>query len=220
MNRAYGSEVDLIIMGEMDKAFFKGLGVHPKNPKQPVNGSIESWTTYDVSGLDCDRFYSAVGITNDKGKDGASKGVVFRVYADYDGTGNYKLLAHSGYIGGRDSGEFDLDITGVKTLKLVVVSAADTHASSASAWGNACVYSSKSVTDTNALELTYDYPEIQLQAKPEEPAEQPEEPATDAAPAAAVPVGLIVGLATAGVAVGAAGGIGIFAGIKRKKNSK
>lgn len=147
LDHPYNDKTSLIIIGENERAFFKGLGVHPKNPKAPVNDSIQSWTTYDVSDLDADRFYAAVGLTNDKGKEGASKGVVFRVYADYDGNGNYKLLAHSGCLDGRDSGEFDLDITGVKTLKLTVEAATSVYASSASAWANACVYDSSSVTE-------------------------------------------------------------------------
>jgi len=147
LDHPYNDKASLIIIGENEQAFFKGLGVHPKNPSAPVNDSIQSWTTYDVSDLNADRFYAAVGLTNDKGKEGASKGVIFRVYADYDGNGNYKLLSHSGCLDGRETGEFDLDITGVKTLKLTVEAASSTHASSASAWANACVYDSKSVTE-------------------------------------------------------------------------
>ena len=146
LDHPYNDLTTLIIIGEDEHAFHKGLGVHPKNPKSPVNGSIQSWTTYDISELDADRFYAAVGITNDKGKEGASKGVIFRVYADY-GDGSFKQLAHSGCLAGRESGEFDLDITGVKTLKLCVESASTANTSSASAWANACVYDSKSVTE-------------------------------------------------------------------------
>ena len=174
LDHPYNELTSLIIVGESERSFFKGLGVHPKNPKEPVNDSIDSWTTYDVSNLDADRFYAVVGLTNDKGKEGASKGVIFRVLADY-GSG-YKQLAHSGCLDGRDSGEFDLDITGVKTLKLVVEAASTTHTSSASAWANACVYDSTSVTEGVGK------PEIkEPSVKPADPTE-PTEPSVDVVP--------------------------------------
>ena len=167
----YNSPTGIIILGDADRAFHRGLGVHPKNPSAPVNGTIQSWTIYDLTGLDVDRFYSAVGITNDKGKEGASKGVIFRVYADYEGNGNFKELSHSGCLTGRESGEFDLDITGVKTLKLVVEAASSTHASSASAWANACVYNSKNTYEGVGM------PEIREPSHV--PQQDPTEPSVD-----------------------------------------
>lgn len=190
LDHPYNDKASLIIIGENEQAFFKGLGVHPKSPSAPVNDSIQSWTTYDVSELNADRFYAAVGLTNDKGKEGASKGVIFRVYADYSGNGSYKELAHSGCLDGRDSGEFDLDITGAKTLMLTVEAASSTHASSASAWANACVYDSNSITEGVGK------PEIK------EPSVKPTEPTEVTEPADLIPgendsktsVGLVIGI--------------------------
>ncbi|MBQ9387054.1 MAG: NPCBM/NEW2 domain-containing protein [Lachnospiraceae bacterium] len=137
-NHPYGSMQTIAKIGQNNQYFYTGLGMHPKNPLQPINGSIESWTTYDLREMDVDRFYAAVGITNSKGKEGASKGVIFRVYADF-GSG-YKLIGQSDIITGYMSGEFDLNISGAQFLKVAMVSAKKTHASSASFFANACVY--------------------------------------------------------------------------------
>lgn len=194
LDHPYNDKANLIIIGEDERAFFKGLGVHPKNPAAPVNDSIQSWTTYDVSDLNADRFYAAVGLTNDKGKEGASKGVIFRVYADYQGNGNYKLLAHSGCLDGRETGEFDLDITGVKTLKLTVEAASTTHTSSASAWANACVYDSNSITEGVGKPVIKE-PSV-VKPDPTEPTIPAEDtvPAEDASQASPLLIASIVGL--------------------------
>ena len=139
-NHPYGSLAAIARIGKNNQFFYTGLGMHPKNPKQPINGSIESYTIYDLRNLDVNRFYSALGLTNTKGKNGNSKGTIFRVYADYKGNGSYKLIGQSDIILGYMSGEFDLDISDAKYLKLAVVSATSTHASSAVFWANACVY--------------------------------------------------------------------------------
>ena len=194
LDHPYNDKTNLIIIGEDERAFFKGLGVHPKNPAAPVNDSIQSWTTYDVSDLNADRFYAAVGLTNDKGKEGASKGVIFRVYADYQGNGNYKLLAHSGCLDGRKTGEFDLDITGVKTLKLTVEAASTTHTSSASAWANACVYDSNSITEGVGKPVIKE-PSV-VKPDPTEPTIPTEDtvPAEDTSQASPLLIASIVGL--------------------------
>ncbi len=159
-------------MGEDDMTFFTGLGVHPKDPKKPVQDTIESWTVYDVSKLNADRFYAVVGLGTTSAKTN-SKGVVFRVYGDY-GNGSYKMLAQSEAIRGTASGEFDVDISGVKTLRLAVICAGTTHASSSSAWANACVYST---AEKNPLVLP-DKPDAQatVPGGDVEPQTQPTEP--------------------------------------------
>ena len=214
VDHPYNDKVHLIVIGANEQGFHNGLGVHPKNPSSPVNGSIESWTTYDVSKLDADRFYAVVGLTNDKGKEGASKGVVFRVWADY-GNGTFKQLAHSGCIDGRESGEFDLDITGVKTLKLTVEAASTSHASSASAWADACVYDSKTV-DQGVGKPVIKEPSV----KPADPTEATE-PAVDtpAEETASSPV-VIAAIAVICVLVLVSIVLGVLLALKNKKTRK
>jgi len=209
IDHPYGDAKGTITIGDFDSAFYYGFGMHPKNPKQPVNGSIESWTTLDISGLNCDRFYSVVGITNAKGKDGAGDGVIFRVYGDYDGTGSYKLLAESSVVKMRQSGEFDVDITGVKTLKLVVVCGGTNYASSACAWGNACVYSTV-IPETEPTTEPTTKPTTAPTKAPAttEPAGTDEEPSS--------PVGLIIGIVAAVLVIA---GVVVFIIIKKKKNA-
>ena len=207
LDHPYNSLSELMTLGEMDRVFFKGLGMHPKNPKSPVEGSIDSWTIYDVSKLDCDRFYAAVGLSNEKGKEGASKGVIFKVYADFKGDGNYKLLAHSGCIDGRESGEFDLDITGAKTLKLVTVCASSSHTSSAAGWGNACVYNSKyEAKETEPVEYdeiieTNEAPESTVSTEAPESTEAVEEQSAQGAPVVVIISGILLLLIAAAVIV-------------------
>lgn len=214
----YGTTEELIVFGEDDTMFFQGLGVHPKAPNRPIQGSIESWTIYDVRNLCADRFYSAVGITNPNGKEGKSKGVIFRVYGDYAGQGEYVLLAESEAITMKMAGEFDVDITGVQYLKLVVVAASTTNTSSASAWGNACVYATKEnepmvPVTTAPSEETVPTEEAPTQPTVTEPA--PTQPAP--ADVAASPWAHILGLVIVGLAAAAAGAaIAIF----RKESGK
>ncbi|MBQ7247786.1 MAG: NPCBM/NEW2 domain-containing protein [Lachnospiraceae bacterium] len=139
-NHPYGSTAAIAKIGKNNQFFYTGLGMHPMNPNKPVNGSIESYTIYDLRGMDVNRFYSAIGLTNTKGKNGNSKGTIFRVYIDKKGNGSWQLIGQSDIITGFMSGEFDLDITGAKQLKVAVVSATKTHDSSAVFWANACVY--------------------------------------------------------------------------------
>lgn len=135
LNTPYGAPDDTITIGELNNMFWSGIGMHPKK-----GGEGESYTIFDVSDLNADRFYSVVGITNANGKNGAGSGVLFGVYGDY-GDGNYVLLAQSGLITNYGSGEFDVDITGVKNLKLAVLCGGTNNASSGCAWGDATIYS-------------------------------------------------------------------------------
>ncbi|MBQ9112940.1 MAG: NPCBM/NEW2 domain-containing protein [Clostridia bacterium] len=152
MDYPYGYPSDKITIGTKNLVFEKGLGVHPKNPAaaQVEQYGRESWTIIDISeytkeGSDkySDTFYSAVGITNVQGKKGASPGVIMSVWGDKTGDGqHYELLAESELIYMDLIGEFNVDITGVKLLKLIIESPdeATTHASSATAWAGACLY--------------------------------------------------------------------------------
>ncbi len=209
----YGTTEELIILGEEDTMFFQGLGVHPKAPNRPIMGSIESWTIYDVRSLRADRFYSAVGITNPNGKEGKSKGVVFRVYGDYEGNGEYVLLAQSEPITMKMAGEFDVDITGVRYLKLVVVAASTTHTSSASAWGNACVYATKQNESLVPVTTAAAEETDPTEKAPTQPAATDPVP-TQPAPAHKAPVAQLVGVGIVGLAAAAAG---VLLGLRKKR---
>lgn len=136
----YGKPDDVITIGEKDVMFFDGLGMHPKDPAIPVNGNIESYTIYDIGPKSCNRFYAALGITNPNGKNGNSPGVIYRVYGDYEGNGDYTLIAQSDVIYKKGTGEFYVDISGVRVLKLAVLTAGNAHTSSACAWADAAIY--------------------------------------------------------------------------------
>lgn len=143
--------------------FYKGLGVMPFRADDGNHGTAA--TIFDVSGLGVDTFYAVVGITNVNGQNYAygdeyngstfqGGGVVFEVYGDYNGSGSYTLLAESEPITKTMTGEFYVDITGVKYLKLVVRCYLDVyggHVSMNSAWGNACVYNSDDGNMSNTV---------------------------------------------------------------------
>ena len=211
----YGDSKGTITIGALDTNFFYGIGMHPKNPKQPLNGSIESWTIIDVSAAECDRFYSVVGITNAKGKGGAGDGVVFRVYGDYEGNGNYTLLAQSDVVKMTASGEFDVDITGVKTLKLAVVCGGSNHASSACAWANACVYSTVVPETEPPTEPETQKPTTAPTTAPTK-APATTEPTDDTTEEPSSPVGLIIGIVAAVLVIA---GVVVFIIIKKKKSA-
>lgn len=148
--------------------FTKGIGMHPMDPNNPVKGSIQSYTLIDISKYTAegsttpaDTFYAVVGFTNANALNGNSTntwGVEFKVYGDKVGDGkNFELLAQtSDPILLRNIGEFNVDITGVKLLKLVVMvpEGATTHASSACAWADAYIFKA----DANAVKPDYSAP--------------------------------------------------------------
>lgn len=172
------------------KKFTKGLGVMPFAPNDGKHGAAD--TIWDVSGLNVNTFYGVVGITNVNGQNYgfgdpyndstfAGGGVIFQVFGDY-GDGNFKLLSESEVITKTLTGEFKVDITGVKLLKLVVKCNLDTgsgHTSMNSAWGNACVFNSEtgsleagSTSDpTQPTEPQATKPKPTRPAKPTEPAD-------------------------------------------------
>ena len=148
--------------------FTQGIGMHPMDPNNPVKGSIQSYTLIDVSKYTAtdsqtpaNTLHAVVGFTNANALNGNSAntwGVEFKVYGDKVGDGkNFELLAQTSEpILLRNIGEFNVDITGVKTLKLVVMvpEGATTHSSSACAWTDVYVFQA----DANAVKPDYSAP--------------------------------------------------------------
>ena len=115
--------------------FDKGFGTHPKSNQTEVYINIDISKYTDANGeYKCDTFYSCVGLTNS-----ASPGVYFQVFADY-GDGEFKHIANSSDIIMTNIGEFNVDITGVKILRLVVITSTMANSSSASAWLNPSIF--------------------------------------------------------------------------------
>lgn len=135
LNTPYGTTNSKIVIGTQDKEFMTGIGMHPRTPAES-----DSYTTFNVSELNAARFYAVVGITNANGKDGKGSGVLFGVYGEY-GDNKFVLLAQSSLIKSSATGELDVDITGVKTLKLVVRCGGLSNASSGCVWADASIYS-------------------------------------------------------------------------------
>lgn len=115
--------------------FEKGFGTHPKKDQAEVyiNIDVSKYTKADGE-YKCDTFYACVGLTNT-----ASSGVYFQVFADY-GDGKYQHIANSSVITQKKLGEFNVDITGVQTLRLVVITSTASNDSSACAWLNPCIF--------------------------------------------------------------------------------
>lgn len=126
------------VLSEKNTKFEKGLGMMGKARNTPIEGSVESYTIYDISSINCTTFYAAVGLTNEQARNSAE--VIFRLYGDYKGRGQYRFLAESETLSGDKTGEFKVDTTGVKVLKLVAISTGENNAGSESAWADACVY--------------------------------------------------------------------------------
>lgn len=143
------------VLSAKNTKFVKGLGMMGKARNTPVEGSVESVTTYDISSKRCTKFYAAVGLTNEQARDSAQ--VVFRVFGDYKGRGQFRLLAESETLSGNKTGEFQVDATGVKVLKLVVVSIGESNAGSESAWADACVYGRAAVQEAVQKESNFWY---------------------------------------------------------------
>ena len=138
----------------------KGIGMHPKNPKQPLFDRADSWTIYDISeytAAGADTFYALVGLTassNEWGSRLSSAGVYVYIYGDKTGTGqNYELLAASELVKGYNIGEFNVNVEGVKLLLIDVIlpETATNHAYSGVGFGNACLFAA----DENAVKPDY-----------------------------------------------------------------
>ena len=157
-----GTATDPNVIGP-DLTYEKALGMHPKDPTSKVE--VRSWTTFDISKFTAtdsttpaNTFYSVVGITNANGKNGTGankKGVVCMVYGDKTGDGkHFELLATTGDpLTMRQIGEFNVDITGVKLLKLVVTCPQDatTHSSSSIGFCEPVLF----LADSNATKPSY-----------------------------------------------------------------
>ena len=190
--------------------FTVGFGTHPR-PSQGqayINLDVSKYT--DPNGeYQCDTFYSCVALTNT-----ASNGVYFQVFADY-GDGNFKHIANSTWIVKSNIGEFNVDITGVKTLRLVVISATMAYSSSASAWLNPSIFKA----DPNATKpdfSNYD-PTVEYEKEPIVDAPLFSRPA-EAQNTSDIPVGLIIGI-VAGVVVIAGAACAVII-VARKKKQK
>lgn len=211
VNTPYGTTDGVFTIGDLGTMLWSGIGMHPKKPSEG-----EAYTIFDVSEYGCDRFYSVVGITNANGKNGAGSGVIFGVFGDY-GDGNYVLLAQSPVITKTASGEFDVDITGVKNLKLAVICGGNTNASSACAWADASIYST---TGSSNLPTEPTEPETEPTEKPTDstPSEAPTTKPTEAPAAndsAEFPWAVVIGISAAVVVAVVA--VVVIIVIKKKK---
>ncbi|MBQ7247790.1 MAG: NPCBM/NEW2 domain-containing protein [Lachnospiraceae bacterium] len=120
----------------------------------PANKKATS-IVYDISGLNAQRFYSAVGITSRGNQDATGTypyELTFSLYGSKTGTddSDFELIAYVPAIRAWLAGEIDEDITGYKYLKLETSSDAAEDSkinwnnnyqfNSGFAWGDACIY--------------------------------------------------------------------------------
>ena len=123
-------------IGAKNATFAEHFTLHPTKLGEP-----DAYALLDLSSLDCDRLYSIVGIQGGA-KNGTTQGVVFAIYGAATRDGEYDLLASSGDVFGKNTGEFDLDITGYKYIKLVtgLHKGATDYGSRTSSWCNVTAY--------------------------------------------------------------------------------
>lgn len=190
-------------------SFDKGFGTHPKAKQEQTYIDLDLSVYTDPNGeYRCDTFYSCVGLTNT-----ASAGVYFQVFADY-GDGKFKHIANSEEIILASIGEFNVDITGVKTLRLVVITSTTSNSSSASAWLNPCIFKA----DANAEKTSHKEYDPYEEYATEDPANIPtvdlfkpvEKENNDGT------LGIVIGVAAVVLVVLA---VGIVLVVKRKKKS-
>ena len=123
--------------------FDKGIGVQPQSPTA-TNNRGASWTTIDISTYDVDTFYAAIGGTNASNQQNGHNSFIYQVLGGTDKNGAFTLLAESEPITKTQTGEFKVDISGYKYLKLLIkCTETGTHGYGNSVWANACVYNSK-----------------------------------------------------------------------------
>ena len=129
--------------------FYNGFIITPRG-NAVSEGKTDAYVVYDLTGMDVDTFYAAVGITNKNGQymdynesTGGYGGVICEVWGKA-GDGEYELLAKSDVIIKTGTGEFTVDIEGYDMIKLVSrANDPRTNASTDTGWGDACVYKSK-----------------------------------------------------------------------------
>lgn len=144
--------------------YTKGIGMHPKNPNAPYKDRTDSWTLFDISEYTkegsetpANTFYALVGLTaaaNEWGSLLSCQGLYVYIYGDKTGDGeNFEFLAASGEIISYQLGEFNVDVTGVKTLLIQVIlqENATSHGYSAVGFGDACLF----MADENAKKPDY-----------------------------------------------------------------
>ena len=120
--------------------FTKGIGVQPQAPTA-TNNRGASWTTIDISSYNCNTFYAAVGSTNKANQENGHNSFIYQVFGATEQNGTYTLLAESTPITRTTTGEFKVDITGVKYLKLLIkCTDTGTHGYGNSVWANACIF--------------------------------------------------------------------------------
>lgn len=146
-NAAYKGVTDsgLKVAGQNKLTYTKGVGMHPNGLVDSGNYSytvidVEAYT--DANGTyGYNTFYALVGFT---GAPVINQGIVpqitFLVYGDKgDGAGFVKLASSNALDDSSRFGEFNVDITGVKTLGLFVI-AENSNTGCACAFANACIY--------------------------------------------------------------------------------
>jgi hypothetical protein len=111
-----------------DATYEKGIGLHPQ-------ASADGEIVFDISSYGCDRFYAIAG---SPGLSDYGNGVICSVYADY-GDGKYVLLEKSGILAGENLHVFELDISGVKKIKLSVNANGSINADSTT-WAYSVIY--------------------------------------------------------------------------------
>ena len=123
--------------------FAKGIGVQAQAPTA-TNNRGASWSTIDISTYDVDTFYAAIGGTNASNQQNGHSSFIYQVFGATEKTGTYTLLSESEPITKTQTGEFKVDITGYKFLKLLIkCTETGGHGYGNSVWANACVYNSK-----------------------------------------------------------------------------
>lgn len=171
--------------------YTKGIGMHPKNPNAPYKDRTDSWTLFDISeytkegsATPANTFYALVGLTasaNEWGSLLSCQGLYVYVYGDKVGDGeHFEFLAASGEIISYQLGEFNVDVTGVKTLLIQVIlqENATSHGYSAVGFGDACLF----MADENAQKPDYSTPTTPENPGSSETPNTPEKPGSDTKP--------------------------------------
>ena len=147
-NALYKNTADSGITLAHTMKFDKGIGTHPR----PVDDERISHVIIDISAYtdpagdyQYDSLYSTVGLTNTN-----SEGVYFHIYGDKGDGAGYVKLACSELIVLSALGEFNVDISGVKTLALYVT-VPQNYSSSGCAFADLCIFKA----DENAVKPDY-----------------------------------------------------------------